>query len=173
MDKLRDLKSLICENGHLETSILENEEPYYITYCRDCGKKFVDSCSKCNSKIIGGYVWSKIGYYCMDDPVYEDVYEKNNYRPNYCHECGAPYPWVEKKLNDLKEILELQNEEINSELQTKIFTTVEALVGEKNPETSSGITKLKLLLEKLPNKEYTANTLSGILSSEVLEFLKK
>lgn len=169
----RNLKSSICENGHLESSILEYKEVCKLPHCRECGKLLIDSCPKCNSKIIGGYVWSRTDYDHVGDPIYKEFKEKNNYIPKYCYQCGSPYPWTEKKLNDFKEILELQNEEITLDLQSKIFETVKELVSEKDPETSLGITKLGLLLKKLPSKEIIINTLSEILSSAAMNYLKK
>lgn len=160
---IMNFKVAICKNGHLESSILKS---VYVEekFCKICGEKLICSCPSCSKDIEGA---------TQDQELSERIGGSSDFEiPNYCIKCGKPYPWTEKKLNDFKEILELQEEEITLELQTKIFETVKELISESNPETSLGMTKLGLLIKKLPSKDIIVNTLSGILSSVATEVLK-
>lgn len=69
----------ICLNGHVVSKYQAN----YQKFCSKCGKETYSKCPECNSPIHGKYE--------VDGIV--DLSGSYN-RPDYCYNCGAPYPWT-------------------------------------------------------------------------------
>ncbi len=101
----------ICENGHVISSYRSNESKF----CPQCGTKTFSVCQKCNSTIQGS---------CYNDEfvIYEE-YQK----PYYCSNCGHPFPWTQKILDNAVELLSFDNEidEFSKEL---IKTAISGLI---------------------------------------------
>jgi len=72
--------ALICENGHVLTDSLRSSPQFATKYCEKCGAKTISKCPNCNTDIRG--------YYHIEG-VFSTGHKK---APNYCHECGQPYP---------------------------------------------------------------------------------
>ena len=146
------LKAAICCNGHLIHSKLDYDNSLPFKYCKKCGEKIIDYCQneECNEHIHGDIIVT-YEYPTYDHMARRNMEQKDEFKydekyiiPNYCHGCGKPYQWTKKKLNDFKEILELQEEKLTLELQNKIFETVRSLSAETNQELSLGLQKLGL-----------------------------
>lgn len=86
----------ICLNGHIISKYNSNAQKY----CTKCGAETYSFCSKCTSPIRGLFEPSNV--YLMG--------ERPLSLPYYCHECGAPYPWTEKILENAVELLALDDE---------------------------------------------------------------
>lgn len=86
----------ICLNGH----IISKYEALSQKHCTKCGAETYSYCSKCNSPIHGLY----------DTPGVCIVGKRPLALPYYCYECGAPYPWTEKILQNAVELLSLDND---------------------------------------------------------------
>ncbi|MHA9740729.1 DUF2321 domain-containing protein [Robinsoniella peoriensis] len=85
----------ICLNGH----VISKRKANFQKYCLKCGKETYSNCLRCNAP-INGLIEIK-GAVVAGDRFYE--------RPFYCYECGSPYPWTEKILNDAVELLSLDD----------------------------------------------------------------
>lgn len=170
MKKVEDLKAAICEKGHIETSTLKISEDFNKKYCNKCGEKILISCPHCGEYIPGGHIEvdSNPDFALINGPQYVDECEL----PSYCHECGKAYPWVQSFLDDYKEILELQSEELESELQEKIYSATEKAIKNKFEGVSLNI--LKLTLDKVTDTVHPTliNVLSNIATSKVIDYLK-
>ena len=74
---------LVCENGHIITSLLKTQSWQAVKQCPTCGAVTISQCLKCRTEIRG---YKHIpGHIFPPDEL-----------PEYCHECGEPYPWTSK-----------------------------------------------------------------------------
>ena len=78
--------AMICMNGHV-INLSADRNPFRNSdYCKECGEKTVTTCEKCSTPIRGvEHVNSIAGILSYN-------------APHYCHHCGQPYPWTEKKV---------------------------------------------------------------------------
>lgn len=160
----------ICENGHEQMNESNN-------YCPDCGAKIFNRCEHCDDVIKRGYN--------DGEPIFANPYnpdELSGYEhfqipfddfkvPNYCHNCGEPYPWTEKFLREYKEILELQTEDMDKIIQENIYKATEEAIKQKFTKNSTII--LGLHLKKLAPqvKGIMINLLNSVATSEVIDLL--
>lgn len=77
--------ALICHNGHLILGSIQRSPESIQPFCEKCGKPTTDRCQSCGWP-IGGFG----EHYWMAGTPYLP--------PNYCGECGAPFPWTEGAL---------------------------------------------------------------------------
>ena len=84
----------ICLNGHVIDTRIANSQKY----CSICGKETFSSCTNCQKPIHGALkIEGMIG-----SPRYN--------KPFYCYECGTPYPWTQKILDNAVELVSLDDE---------------------------------------------------------------
>lgn len=159
----------ICKNSH-EQVTSDNK------YCPTCGEEILSYCKSCSSIIKRGHIEQRPIEHPDTFQVIdfeEAIYPFDNFEiPNYCSECGKPYPWTEKFFKDYKTILELQSEEIDKELQDKVFKATEEAL--KNKFEGPSLTILKLTLRKVNNtaKPFLMDVLSGVTVSKIIDILK-
>jgi len=80
----------VCLNGHQITTSYKRYPEFRKEFCDKCGEKTITSCPKCNANIRGEYYVVGVIAVRGRTPV-----------PEYCHECGAPYPWTEKSKKEI------------------------------------------------------------------------
>ena len=145
----------VCENGHQITSLARSAPELTERYCRRCGAKTITACPKCNRNVRGyseGYM-STTGL-----PV-----------PAFCHACGQPYPWTEKKLAAARELAE-EIEGLNLEEVETLKGSLDDLIRE-TPKTPVAAVRFRKLLAKAG--AHTAQTFRDILVDIVSEAAKK
>lgn len=71
-----------CTNGHIITSQAVQRPEDQKRRCPKCGADTITQCPACDTNIQGHLHIPHVGY---TGPTS---------LPEYCHECGAPYPWV-------------------------------------------------------------------------------
>lgn len=112
----------ICLNGHCINSYHEfmSSNPYFSQkgtsdnkFCEKCGEANIIECPVCKKPIRGSSSGSVVIPYST---------------PNYCYNCGKPFPWLERKMKAAIEMVELEetlsSEEINNlKVYTKDITT--------------------------------------------------
>ena len=81
----------VCLNGHQITDNYNRYPEHRKDFCDKCGEKTITRCPKCNEPIRGDYHVEGV-LAIKETPV-----------PEFCHKCGAPYPWTERKAK-IKEI---------------------------------------------------------------------
>lgn len=86
----------ICLNGHIVSKYNSNSQKY----CTKCGAETYSYCLKCNHPIRGLY----------DTPGVCILAKRSLPLPYYCYECGSPYPWTEKILENAVELLALDDD---------------------------------------------------------------
>lgn len=84
----------ICLNGHVIDKHVANVQKF----CTICGKETFSSCNHCHSPIRGVIK--------LDGVIGSPRYSK----PFYCHDCGSPYPWTQKILDNAIELVSLDDE---------------------------------------------------------------
>ena len=171
----------ICENGHIIT-IRYNSEPYSRKdFCPECGAKTFTKCPHCHKPLQGSLVQKELvitqirGYfddYQKDNDVYEDVYYDDKFKfPNYCYNCGEPFPWTKTLFKETSEIVDLMNE-LSDEQKEDLKKYIRSIVlNRDNPKLSA--IKLSEAL-KFVSKELVqalASTLSGKIVSSLATFL--
>ena len=78
-----------CLNGHIITSTAKTDPQDLRKRCSKCGEETITHCPKCNTEILGCEHIPHLGHSGPSEP------------PAYCHECGAPYPWTERRKSTL------------------------------------------------------------------------
>lgn len=121
------INASICANGHVISPYSKDKQKF----CSQCGAKSISSCSYCDTPIPG----SSISDYMCNAPYK---------RPDYCHNCGKPYPWTEAALANA--ILLVQEEEAFSEqLKSSIVESLPDIITE-TPKTNLAVVRFKKAL---------------------------
>lgn len=72
-------------NGHQITSSYHTSSGIKKLFCDECGAKTIIACPECKAEILGHkFISGVIGLW--DTSV-----------PEFCHNCGKPYPWTKNK----------------------------------------------------------------------------
>ena len=150
----------VCLNGHAISIDVESEvgnELDSMDHCVRCGEKLLLNCSHCNSYIRGQYV-STVSL------AYESYIP-----PQYCHSCGKPYPWTEKKMSAIKEAIEQTNQLEDSEKEDFIKRAMDIM--NDNPKAKLSMTIINKYLNKLEPelKQITQDLIHGIARKSLKE----
>jgi hypothetical protein len=158
--------SQICLNGHRITPDVHSRPEDCARNCKQCGEPTVSNCQHCSAEIRGTYRGRGV-ISCPSKEV-----------PNYCHACGKPYPWLERKIEGIKACID----EMGSLPQTTRASLKEVasdLVVE-TPKTQAATMRYKNALEKIAkdgaeSKEgakLLASFITGIATFSVKESIK-
>ena len=124
----------VCIDGHVITSGIESSPETKSNFCTKCGKKTITNCLSCNEPIRG--------YHHMEGIILAIDYRP----PNFCHNCGKPYPWTSAKLDEAQKLSDTL-ENLSQIERDELKKTIDGLVRE-SPETNSAIEKFKELATK-------------------------
>jgi hypothetical protein len=102
-----------------------------------------------------------------DVPSYE-VFEDYQ-RPNFCGECGQPYPWTTASVEAAQELV-AEDENLSEVDKASLDKDLPALVSD-TPQTPAATERVRKVLEKAGNA--TADGLSKILVGVITEAAKK
>lgn len=161
MTMIHDEKSrfdtpLIWLNGHVATSSLEASPEVSAKFCQECGSETISTCPACSASIRG----------------YHDIpgWIGGEYdRPNYCHNCGKPYPWTAGKLRAAKELTD-QSNELSSSEKVQLKEGIDQIVRD-TPEGRVRALRTKSLIEK--SGKQAASMFRDILVDIASESIKK
>ena len=76
----------VCLNGHQITDRFFRSSEIRKKYCNKCGAPTIHQCPKCGQVIPGEYIVEGVFNFGHETPV-----------PEFCNNCGAPFPWIENK----------------------------------------------------------------------------
>ena len=145
----------VCLNGHPTNRNVEDYPDRSQPYCDKCGEKTITACQHCKSAIRGWYQGAPpIGNYVP---------------PNFCHNCGKPYPWTESRLEAAAELAE-EIEGLTDEERETVKKSLADLVKD-TPRTTVAATRFKRLASRA-GKE-TANAFRQLLVDIVSETARK
>lgn len=123
----------VCPNGHVATAHYRTHSQFRQSFCPTCGEPTITQCPNCNAPIQGAY-------------VAEGIISATSYTPPaYCHNCGAPFPWTERKLAAIAQAVEAS--ELTAEEQQE-FQDAAAEVINRTPQAEGAAQKIKKLLAK-------------------------
>ena len=147
----------ICPNGHLANSSMKLCPEFNQEFCQECGEKTLTACQHCQEPIRGDYHM-------------ENVLGGFGYTPpRHCHNCGKPFPWIERTLEAAKELTD-EIDELIPEEREKLKGTLNDLIVD-TPRTELAATRFKKLVSK--GGKATALALEKILTGIVTEAAKK
>lgn len=144
----------ICTNGHVLSTSDSNSQPK----CSKCGKETISSCTSCSTPIRGSWIYPSnyIGFY--------------NFKfPNYCHNCGEPYPWTSMILESAIELISL-DDHVDEKVKDLIKSSIPGLLVE-TPTTPLSVAKFQKNIDKF--SEPIKNALYQILIDVLSESVKK
>lgn len=85
---------LACLNGHGINQRADAEPALNAKFCPHCGEQTIQFCVHCKTPLRG----------CLD---IEGVPGPNRWDvPNHCYECGAAYPWTERRSQALADAID-------------------------------------------------------------------
>jgi hypothetical protein len=114
-----------CLNGHAITGSLTRSPELAAKFCKHCGEPTISTCPKCNKAIRGQY---------------KNFYGSRGWQPpNYCHECGAAYPWTERKAAALAEAID-ELGELPQEERDKLKLSIPDVVSD-TPKTQTAASR--------------------------------
>ena len=143
----------ICKNGHVSNSLAREYPQRNKEFCDKCGAKTIIKCPNCEKEIRGQYSGTIGGYKA----------------PNYCINCGNPYPWIESQLQAALELAELDERLTISEKQ-ELSDNMNDLLSD-TPRTTTAVAKFKVFLAKA--KGPVADGLRQIMVEVATQSVKK
>lgn len=117
--------ALVCERGHLITTLLEYSSNRPGGHCEKCGAPTMHECKSCGGRILGGYP----GFVGHDKTP-----------PSNCTHCGKPFPWREEALAKAEKVARMQAEiyELDAATANELFDFTKAVAEDRaSPEEAS------------------------------------
>ncbi|HPS19818.1 MAG TPA: DUF2321 domain-containing protein [Candidatus Omnitrophota bacterium] len=148
----------ICLNGHIVNDNYSKYPQHNQDYCDKCGEPTIFKCQSCGAEVRGEYHSS--GVLSIGG---------RKKAPNFCHECGKPYPWIARKLEVVREMTD-ELEELTLEEREKIKKSLDDLVAE-TPKTEVAVLRFKKALKKVGKDSY--ESIKSILVDVASEAIKK
>jgi hypothetical protein len=124
--------ALVCLNGHKISGSFYDYPQFNEAYCSICGAKTIHQCPDCQTDIRGFYREST-------------SFGGDNKPPDYCHNCGKPYPWTAAKLEVAIELIQELDE--SDEDKEKLVSDLSDLVAD-TPRTPLAIERMRKVLGK-------------------------
>jgi hypothetical protein len=126
-------QALICENGHVATSMLRLAPEDDAAFCEHCGARNLKQCPNCERPIRGHYVGGAIGFPYV--------------RPSFCIYCGKPFPWTEKTLSAAKELAD-EIEELSADDRERLKQNLEEIASD-NPRTEVAAGRIRNTIARI------------------------
>lgn len=147
----------VCPNGHVANSMAASYPDFNKKFCEKCGEATITACPHCSSAIQGQY------------HVPGALAISEYHPPAYCHNCGKPFPWTERKI---QAALELASEDggLSKEEAERFKESVSDIVRD-TPRTQVGAVHFKKLLAKMGQQ--TTQAIRDIVVDIVSESAKK
>jgi hypothetical protein len=111
----------VCLNGHVITTYAEWPDRCR-KFCPQCGERTINKCEKktgCTADIPG-----------KESVGWSQVVEDLTVPPSFCHECGEPYPWTERRsaaladaIDELDQLPEADREKLKQSIPDVIQDT--------------------------------------------------
>ena len=126
-------QALICANGHVATSMLRRAPAHFAPFCEQCGQPNLSECPGCSAPIRGYYFGGAIG--------------GHYFRPAYCIQCGAAFPWQQQAMEAARELAD-EIEELSPEERTRLKRSLEE-ISTDSPRTELAAGRIKKVVERL------------------------
>lgn len=146
----------VCLNGQVVNDTSQENPQMNQDYCSNCGERTITVCCNCSEPVRG--------FLHIPGVVYSDYA-----RPSFCHNCGEPYPWTERKLEAANELAQ-ELDELTSKEKDRLSGTLPDIVSE-TPKTTVAATRFKRLVAKVGGM--AGEAFKDILSDIASETAKK
>ena len=130
----------ICLNEHVINSMARTYPSSDYKYCDECGAEIITACQKCNTPILGAHHTPDRGIICDYSP------------PQFCHDCGEPFPWTKSKLETAKELAN-RLEGLSERDRDMLKESIENLIKD-SPRTKLAEVQFKLIMKKVGSDSY-------------------
>ncbi len=94
-------------------------------HCTKCGAACIDECPHCREPIRGVQKFRGVDYL----------------RPQFCHGCGHPYPWMADRLQTARELL-YHDDKLTMEDRTRLFEDLQYVMSDPKAGLAPAKTKL-------------------------------
>ena len=151
----------VCLNGHIITRNAESAPEFRRRFCPKCGEPTITKCPHCQSPIPGEYHVEGVVVVTRHTPP----------PPKFCHACGAPYPWTERKIKAAKALADEMENLSPSEKKT-LKQSLDELYRD-TPEAEVAAVRFKRIMAKVGKESYIAmkEIMIGIVSEAVRKSL--
>lgn len=123
----------ICLNGHVINESVKKYPQHNKKFCDKCGAATITNCPKCKNEIQGEY-------------HAEGLVSISQAAPEFCLNCGKPYPWTEAKIQAAHDLAqELEN--ISDDDKEILTQSINDIVKD-SPRTTLAATRFKKILSK-------------------------
>ena len=129
-------------------------------YCSLCGEETITGCSVCSVAIRGIYRTSIPGAVIPDQPFKA---------PSYCYNCGAAFPWTERRIQAARELAD-EIDDLSDAEKEKLKNSIPDLTKD-TPQTTLATARFKKLIEKVRGP--VTDGLKDIVKTIATEAVKK
>jgi hypothetical protein len=84
--------SQICLNGHTITRRAASSPEFTKKFCPKCSEETITTCPNCNQPIQGEFHVEGVMAVSFEVPP----------PPSFCHNCGHPYPWTNRRIESAR-----------------------------------------------------------------------
>ena len=151
----------VCLNGHVITRNAESAPELRREFCPKCGEPTIMKCPHCQAPIPGEYHIEGVAVVRRHVPP----------PPKFCHACGAPYPWTERKIEAAK-VLADEMENLSPSEKNELKQSLDELYRD-TPKTEVAAFRFKKIMAKVGKESYTAmkEIVIGVVSEAVRKSL--
>lgn len=147
----------VCPNGHVTNDSIRKNPELNQAFCSRCGEATISSCPKCHSEIQGEY-------YVPGVAVIGFAFHP----PGFCHKCGNPFPWTERKRQAAIDLL--GEEDVSAEDRATFETSVREITKD-TPQAQVASRRIVKVLKKVGAE--TASAIRDIVVDLASETAKK
>ena len=142
----------ICLTGHVQRC---DGGPFDSkAHCTKCGAPCIDDCPRCGEPIRGVQMYRPTTDYS---------------RPQFCHGCGCPYPWMEERLRTARELLDHDNN-LSLDDRNNLWGDLQYVMSD--PKADLVPAKKKLIDIKLGKATGYVREVIGLIARTTAEVLK-
>ncbi len=124
----------ICLNGHIVNDSVHQNPESNEAHCSKCGAPTITQCPKCERPIKGRHGNPRVITFGLEEP------------PQFCNNCGEPYPWTQSRINSAKEMVALL-EGLSDSDRGLLAKSIDDIARD-TPRTELAVTTTKSLLPK-------------------------
>lgn len=147
----------VCRSGHVVLISVQRFPQFRNSFCEECGAPTIDRCQACRWPIAGRGPHSWMSGSGPFKP------------PNYCGECGSPFPWTETALAAAKEYTD-ELEQLSPKEKDTLKSTFADLTSD-TARTPLAVSRFKKFTHKLG--PVASSMLQKIIETIVTEAAKK
>ena len=136
----------VCLNGHVIHREFRGRPERNRKHCPKCGEKTITDCQECDGEIRGRLLASNFIYLGPPDPP-----------PDYCAECGKPYPWTQGKIESLRDWLDSSS--LDEDVKTALSDGITHIIRD-TPKTEVECAKFARLISKVKSSQESRRLIS-------------